>query len=708
MKFIYTSDRILTDKNSEGLIELLQSQEADIGLNEAFGYFDYPRYADYEEDVHKADILILSKNKGVIAFKVEGLGRLFDEEVRTIDAIDDSLDQFASELTSRLMKSRHLRRDRKTLKFDIIPIIYMPGRKRIDPDDLLSEAIYSEEALVECLKGIPESPISDAEYEEIRSVIEGAKALSRGQKRIIDNPEKEKYAAALSKLESEIANFDQDQRKSALSTIPGPQRIRGLAGSGKTIILAMKAAHLHISNPDAKILVTFYTKSLQDTFKQIITRFYRHFKDEAPNWKSIHVRHGWGGASRRGVYYDACMRLGILPTNYKTAARESGNPFEYVCRELVSKGVVKPYYDYVLIDEGQDFPSSFYQLCYALTKGKRDETNIIWAYDDLQNIMNVKMRTDEQLFGLDEDGKPRVSLDRASKKLPPTAENDLVLSKCYRNQREVLVVAHALGFGIYSSSNIVQLLESAEHWEDVGYSVEENNNMTVGQQVRIFRPAENSPVAIDSEGSGPIIECFLANEFHEEINWITEQIGEFIEGGLAPQEIVVIALDDRNARTYFTKISEQLALRGISTNNILADPYNEPPFSIDGKVTLSTVYRAKGNEAAAIFTIGIDGVKPKIRGHRNRIFTAFTRSKAWLRVSGLGPRAASFIKEIETALENFPRLNFTMPNLQEIETIQRDLTTRAEKRQQMMRVLRERGFSIEDIVTELGADPDDV
>src|SRR5262249_6615448 len=151
-------------------------------------------------------------------------------------------------------------------------------------------------------------------------------------------------------------------------------------------------------------------------------------------------------------------------------AKDRSKPFDYACSILLADGVVKPFYDHVLIDEGQDFPPGFYQLCYALAKGSRDHKSVIWAYDELQNILNVKMRAPEELFGTDPDGQPTVSLDRSGGGLPVGASNDTVLSKCYRNQREVLLVAHALGFGIYSE--IVQLLESREHWQDVGYEVE--------------------------------------------------------------------------------------------------------------------------------------------------------------------------------------------------------------------------------------------
>jgi len=185
-------------------------------------------------------------------------------------------------------------------------------------------------------------------------------------------------------------------------------------------------------------------------------------------------------------------------------------------------------------------------------------------------------------------------------------------------------------------------------------------------------------------------------------------IVEFIRLGLQPEDIVVIALDDKNARHYFQHLSGALAIQGVSSNNIIADPYSEPPFSIDGKVTLSTVYRAKGNEAAAVFVLGVDAVSLRTRSGRNKLFTAFTRSKAWLRVSGIGPVAEAIQNEINVAHLNFPFLRFTMPDLHAVELIQRDLSERTIKankiRGEYLARLREEGFSEEEIADILAVE----
>ena len=79
--------------------------------------------------------------------------------------------------------------------------------------------------------------------------------------------------AKLKLLEDTVANLDHKQSAAVIETVNGPQRIRGLAGSGKTIILALKVAYLHVKNPTWKIAVTFNTRSLKKQFEDLISRF---------------------------------------------------------------------------------------------------------------------------------------------------------------------------------------------------------------------------------------------------------------------------------------------------------------------------------------------------------------------------------------------------------------------------------------------------
>lgn len=707
LEIVVTTGRWKNDPASRALVDFLRQNEQALGIENGVVYYDFPAYADYEAAIFRPDILLLSPVHGFVAVRAYD-NTMFQRSTESVTEIDAALDDFSSNLHSRLIRSRPLRKSRTSSIVDIHTIIQLSPD--LSPDAVAGEEIESTvcasfESLADFLRSVRTDALSSEIVAEVRSVVEGAKALSRSIKRSVENPDKQPLAAALARLESEITNFDEKQRHIALVDVGGPARIRGLAGSGKTVILAMKAAHIHLNDPESRILITFYTKSLRTAIKTLVTRFYRLYSDQDPDWKKIHIRHGWGGAAVPGVYSDACSRSGVaalkLPEAKRAAARGE-TAFGAACSHLVSTGLVKPYYDHVLIDEGQDFPDSFYKLAFALAKGERDNKSVVWAYDELQDIMNVKIRQPIELFGVGSDGQPLVDLDRTSAHLPPGATNDAVLSKAYRNQRDVLVSAHALGFGVYG--NIVQMLESADHWEDVGYEVK-TGPLQTGQPVEVVRPDRNSPLAVPNIAGFPLVDSSALESFDDEIAWVVKNITLFIEGGLEAEEILVISLDDKHARRYLSSIGEQLSLLGIASNNVIADPYNEPPFTIAGKVTLSTVYRAKGNEAAAVLSVGVDAVDIRLRDGRNKLFTAFTRSKAWLRVSGIGKSAQAVLNELNIALQNAPSIKFTMPDLKKIEKIQRGFSKKqaAAKaaREQYLKRLREAGLSEEEIEEEL-------
>ena len=288
-----------------------------------------------------------------------------------------------------------------------------------------------------------------------------------------------------------------------------------------------------------------------------------------------------------------------------------------------------------------------------------------------------------------------------------------MLYKCYRNPLDVLVTAHALGFGIYSERP-VQMLQNKEHWADIGYTIEDNQDLRIGTTVTIKRNHENSPLSIYKyQAVQDIIQCYKAESFEDECIWISENIKAAVSEGIKPHDILVVCLDDRHAKHYFAKISLLLTRNAIRSNNLLASSSSAPPFSLDDMVTLSTVHRAKGNEAAMVFAAGIDGIfKDKAtRKGRNRLFTAFTRTKAWLRVSGLGEKAQLFFNEIDQSIKNSPSLVFKVPDASEIETIQRDLNSRPqefEKMSEMYNTLLKKGFTKEEIHAELDSSDGDL
>lgn len=676
----YSQARLNHDLAANDLITHLLGSEDSHGFGDGIIYFDFPLFRDLDDVLYRSSVLLASRSHGLILFKtVNPTGmpnRVLSERA------DQELTQLDSIIFSKLIKSKLLRKGVRDLKVPLCRFLYAGGgilESDISQDNLENSILFNLGAVDRELSGLALSTrIEEETWEEMISILEGAKGLMRPKDRHFDPADTTGKAATLARLEQEIANFDRSQRKAAITIVEGPQRIRGLAGSGKTVVLAMKAAQIHLNDPNALILYTFYTKSLYDFIRGLITRFYRHYTDRDPDFEKIQLRHGWGSRDVDGVYYDACIENGVRPLSYKEAVNASTNPFEYVCDQLLTATPVKQKYDYVLIDEAQDFPSQFYRLCFDLTRGGSIDRNVIWAYDELQNIMNVKLQSPVETFGCNSNGEALVDLERAYAKYHDN--HDIVLYKCYRNPREILICAHALGFGIYSD-NIVQMLESKEHWEDVGYEVEQGN-CRAGEPTIILRPTQNSPLSIsETTLRDELVKTFVAESVSEEVSFVCGEIKSVLEEGLRADDVLVVALDDRYARKYFQLITKNLAEYRIDVNNLLLNPYSAPSFSRENRVTLSTVWRAKGNEAPVVFAIGIDAIYDtrKTQVGRNKLFTSFTRAKAWLRVSGTGVNATPFMEEIALAMKLAPQMQFTYPDLDELYVVQRDLNDQAAK-----------------------------
>lgn len=63
-----------------------------------------------------------------------------------------------------------------------------------------------------------------------------------------------------------------EQRRYATATYNGPFRLSGGAGTGKTVVLLHRARHLARQNPQARILLTTFTKNLADAMKADLRR----------------------------------------------------------------------------------------------------------------------------------------------------------------------------------------------------------------------------------------------------------------------------------------------------------------------------------------------------------------------------------------------------------------------------------------------------
>jgi superfamily I DNA and RNA helicase len=646
-------ESILVNTPTRELLTFFDDSQDSLELSSAVAFHNFPLFRE-DEQLLIADVVLVSPQHGVILFSTIRS----TAEKEEISSIGQSLEGAYSQIFSRLVRYPKLREGRGRLRFELDAKLWSAEGAFGNIENSLTGFPALEEFLQS--KKLPNALQADI-FGELISVLDGSKSLIRVKDRKIEGYAENSKISLIHQLEEEIRRFDRDQRLAYMSEVQGPQRIRGLAGSGKTVVLAMKAALTAIREPDARIAVTFYTKSLYQHIKQLITRFYRLHEDKDPDWNKIQVLHAWGGASINGLYYTAAKSFGHPTINYSEAlSRSRSQPFGFVCADLLANPSITGLYDYIFVDEAQDFPTEFMQLALRLAK----EDKLVIAYDALQTIFDVETPTAASLFGEDSSGKSTI-----------TFEEDIILHKCYRNPREIIVCAHAIGFGIYSKK-LVQILESKEHWEDLGYSVE-TGELKSGEITVIDRPADNSPSSISNQQTvDQIIECKSFASLQEETLWTADQIKfAIVNDGVPAEDILVICADDKNSARYLASLKSDLAKLGIYCNNLQDDSYSLQDFQSQGKVTLSTIYKAKGNEAYIVHIMGMDALffnpTPK---NRNRAFTAMTRTKGWLRVSGIDAAAKSFNEEVRKAKEKLPKLVFKYPEPEELVVMKRDLT----------------------------------
>lgn len=659
--------------SADRLIELVEKE-----LTEAEGilYIGYPILSSAQDSV-SIDALLISRQNGVVAINlVEG---------RDAGLYGETQDEIASLLDAKFRQHKGLRQGRKLMA---VPntLTFAPLLASETDDD--GYVISNESSFLDDLSAFEwESPEL---YEAVLSVIQSISSIRRGRKRRAPT-RKDSHGAALQFLEDSIANLDQRQSKAVIETVNGVQRIRGLAGSGKTIILALKAAYLHSQNPDWKIAVTFNTRSLKEQFNRLIETFVVEQTGELPN-ENIKVLNAWGapgGEARTGVYHQFCLANGAPYFDFQQA--RSRFTYEEAFKGVTEQALLavkkpKILFDAILIDEAQDFDPPFFRMCYhSLNADKR----LVYAYDELQTLTDSSLPPPEELFGADDKGQPFVSFDGGN------SSQDIILEKCYRNSRPVLATAHALGFGIYRDADpklktgLTQMFDRSELWTEVGYEVKAGR-IADNCDVTLARTVKSSPEFLEAPGKVEDLIKFISfNDANEQAKWIADQIEKNLtKDELRPEDIIVINPDPQSTQRQVGPVRRLLLEKGFANHLAGVDTSSDVFFQPDeASVAFTGIFRAKGNEAGMVYVMNAQDCYQswQIGRVRNRLFTAITRSKAWVRVVGYGDNMRALEVEFNKIKANDFNLSFKYPDealRKRLRVVNRDMSAEEQKRVQ--------------------------
>lgn len=630
-------------------------------VEEGTVYLGYPVLATADERV-EVDALLVSRARGLVAFLLADSVPASEGEWTAVIAEQDRL--FAI-LESHLSRHEGLRSGRRVAVSPATATVFASTPPAEAPGE--PEGFYgSMEAVRDWVEARP--PISEELERNLQAALQRVTTIKPAKKRNSVTGDASR-GAVLKNIESGIANLDRWQKAAAIESPEGPQRIRGLAGSGKTVVLALKAAYWHSQHPDWHIALTFHSRALYQQMNDLVTRFTFEHTNDTPDQSRLRIIHSWGSSARAGVYSLIASALGEPARDWSYARGKYGmdGAFAGACRELLEVARshdVRPIFDAVLIDEAQDLPPEFFQLVYLLTKHPK---RIVWGYDELQKLSEAAMPTTEELFGIGPKGESLISLAAADGE----PRRDIVLPVCYRNTPWALATAHSLGVGVYRQEGLLQHPDEPTLWKAVGYNVV-SGTLSPGSPATLERSVESFPsyfpellTACDSVA----VRSFSTREEHD--TWIASEIARNLaEDELEADDILVVLPDSYRAKTRAPHLRRHLSRRGIRSHLVGVNTSVDEVFQPDS-VAIAHIYRAKGNEAPMVYAVDSQHAAGRFNAvtRRNSLFTAITRSRAWVRITGWGEQMDSIRQEVETVFSNDFKLEFTIPTGSELATL---------------------------------------
>lgn len=532
-------------------------------------------------------------------------------------------------------------RNGKELKFKFFSITY--STEKVERIDNCPIAFSVEEVREFFIKNCRQEQFSDFDYNAILSAIQEAYGLNYRVER--PGAKAGSKADIVNEANSLIEKYDYSQMKAMLGDASGIQRIRGMAGSGKTIVLARKAVEIYMAHREWTIVVTYSTRALKNQLVRYISKFYADRNDgEKYDEEKIRIMHAWGSASNVGVYYDVCKHHNRIPLNYTEAKTKYGKnrAFSKACESLLLEVPnMDKMYDCILIDEAQDFDKNFLTLCLNVLG---DDKRLVYAYDELQQLNEETMPSPKEIFGED-------------------IQNDTPLTVCYRNQRPVIVTAHAIGMGMYREGYELplQMPSSPDVWQAIGY--ESSREIKDGEEVTLYRTSKTSPELL-KVSKDEIIEFLAYDNFTELKRALIQSLRNDIEKEmLFPSDIMIIDMDAVGSLSNRASIMTMINLEDDYAGKIsihMAGSLSPEDFFRNDSIVYTSVFRAKGNETFMVYIVNaqrcINSLVP--RSDRNALFTAITRSKGWVKVMGYGEEMQSLCKEFEKVKSNDFKLHF--------------------------------------------------
>lgn len=380
----------------------------------------------------------------------------------------------------------------------------------------------------------------------------------------------------------DIKTMDLHQENLAKQIGDRNRLIRGVAGSGKTIILASRAKMLSKQNPDWKILILCFNISLANAIQQMIN----HMLNEPEDLFDF-------DPEAREV-----QNQNIIVRNFHSWLKNDLKINEYQLPDMIEKiernEAILPTYDAVLIDEGQDFEADWLRMVSLLINSN---TQSLLLVEDRAQTIYKRKRSYLQDTGLSFQGRSKV------------------LTINYRNTSQIVKFA----WDFYR-----------EH------SMFKNKVVNRDLEGEIIAPQS-------TKRKGPDVGILKASNFSNEIKVVARQIKKLHEERKVPFDDMLILYRVKKTHKFpiIDTIKRTLDEFGLPYYWITESDVSKRSFKKeDGKLKISTIDSSKGLDFQAVFIVNVDSMPFPLEDDKERevslLYIGMTRAKQYLCLSYSG------------------------------------------------------------------------
>lgn len=399
----------------------------------------------------------------------------------------------------------------------------------------------------------------------------------------------------LEKVKKKIILFDGEQTRFIYKNYQVKKivSVQGLSGTGKTELLLHKLKELYMTDDKTKIFFTCHNIALADKLRQRIPRFFDFMMvNKQIKWNDrLWMSRAWGSKSEpsSGLYSYICNYYNLPFFRYSL-----GVDYQFIYSRVLNElnklpsRSFEPCLDYILVDESQDFPEVFFEVCKKVVRQK-----VYLAGDVFQDIFDsIKKKK----WGF-----------------------DIVLNRCYRTDPRTLMFAHAVGLGLFEDNKLNWF--DKKQWENLGYQTDYTEQG--------YLKLKRNPIKRFEEIE-PAVSLEIIND--TKLSKVKEIIHRLIEANpdIKPGDIAIILVDDsRNIYDYMDKLCYTintefgyLVRRGYETKSATEDA-----------VYITNANNVKGLEFPYVICI-TQKIQNTYR-YRNSLYTMLTRSfiKSYLLVT---------------------------------------------------------------------------